>query len=312
MDGANRTVVSEFVLLGFQAMKGFQIPLFCIFSTFYLLIIASNLAIIAMVRVYQHLHTPMYFFLGNFSILEVLYTTVTVPRMLADLLAEQKTISSKACVVQFYFLFVFGATENLLLALMAFDRYVAICRPLHYPTIMTSKTCGLLALAAWLGGLLAPALPACWISTLAFCTPNEIDHFCCDFAPLLKLSCTDTSTKELTFLFLAWVLIWSCFLLIMTSYGLIIFSVLKIPSAEGQKKAFSTCASHLTVVGIFYSTVMFMYIRPTSTIRFRMDKVVSVFYTVITPMLNPLIYSLRNKEVKGALKRTIRRCCAPI
>ncbi|XP_029437388.1 olfactory receptor 6N1-like [Rhinatrema bivittatum] len=310
MDKPNHTVVSEFFLLGFQAMKGLQIPLFCIFLAFYILTITSNLAIIAIVKGYQRLHTPMYFFLGNFSLLEILYTTVTVPRMLADLLMEHNPISSKACIVQFYFLFVFGATENLLLAVMAYDRYVAICRPLHYPTIMTSKACSMLASTAWLGGILAPALPALWISSLVFCSPNEIDHFCCDFAPLLKLSCTDTSTKELTFLVLAWVLILGCFLLIMASYGLIIFSILRIPSTEGQKKAFSTCASHLTVVGIFYGTVMFMYIRPTSRTRFHLDKVVSVFYTVITPVLNPIIYSLRNQEVKGALRRAMQRFCA--
>ncbi|XP_029437389.1 olfactory receptor 6F1-like [Rhinatrema bivittatum] len=310
MNGTNRTVVSEFIFLGFQDTKNLQIPLFCIFLIFYLLTITSNLAILAAVRGYQRLHTPMYFFLGNFSLLEVLYTTVTIPRMLADLVMEQKTISSKACVVQFYFLFTFGTTENLLLTVMAYDRYVAICNPLHYVTIMTSKTSSQLALAAWLGGFLSPALPALWVSTLTFCTPNEIDHFCCDFAPLVKLSCTDTSKGELNFFIMAWTFILGTFLLIMASYVLIICSIMRIPSAEGQKKAFSTCASHLTVVGIFFGTIMFMYIRPTSRMKFRLDKVVSVFYTAVTPVLNPIIYSLRNQEVKSALRRALQRCCS--
>lgn len=222
------------------------------------------------------------------------------------LLTRRKEISSPSCLAQFYFLFGLGAAENCLLAVMAYDRYIAICRPLRYTTMMNGRTSISLALGAWFGGLLAAFPPAVWISTLQFCFPNFIDHFFCDYAPLLKLACEDTSAGEFVFMVMSWSVILGCFFLIMVSYTLIIFAVLRIQSTDGQKKAFGTCASHLAVVSIFYGTVIFMYIRPTSHIRFSMDKVISVFYCVVTPLMNPIIYCLRNQEVKGAVIKTLR------
>ncbi|XP_069057865.1 olfactory receptor 6F1-like [Pleurodeles waltl] len=304
-ENGNRTLSNKFIIVGFEVVREIQIFLFSLFTTMYILTIGSNMLIITVVKFTRTLHKPMYYFLSNFSLLEILYTTVTVPNMLVALLTEKKTISVPNCLAQFYFLFGLGASENCLLAVMAYDRYVAICNPLRYITIMTSKTSGHLATGAWVSGMFAALPPALWISSLSFCTPNEIDHFFCDYAPLLKLACQDTSVGEFTFLVVAWSVILGCCLLTMISYIFIIHSILRIPSTEGQKKAFNTCASHLTVVSIFYGTVTFMYIRPNSNIRFALDKVVSIFYCVVTPLLNPMIYSLRNKEVRDAVKKTL-------
>ncbi|XP_018427071.1 PREDICTED: olfactory receptor 6B1-like [Nanorana parkeri] len=272
----------------------------------YVLTIGSHFLVVTLVAVDRHLHKPMYILLSNFSMLEVFYITVTVANMLNALLTRHKEIPSSSCLAQFYFLFGFGAVENCILAVMSYDRYVAICRPLHYPTLMTDKTSWKLALGAWVGGLLAAFPPAVWISTLRFCFPNSIDHFFCDYAPLLKLSCEDTSDVEFAFMVMSWSVILGCFFLIMISYTCIVLAVLNIPATEGQKKAFSTCASYLVVVSIFYGTVIFMYIRPTSHIRFERDKVISVFYCVVTPLMNPIIYCLRNKEVKVAVMKTLQ------
>ncbi|KAM9323855.1 olfactory receptor 10C1-like [Gastrophryne carolinensis] len=308
MQNANngtRSVAPYFIIVGFETLRELELFLFALFSSMYVLTIGAHLLVIILVALDHHLHKPMYFLLANFSTMEVLYTTVTVPKMLDALLTRRKEISSPSCLAQFYFLFGFGASENCLLAVMAYDRYVAICRPLHYPTLMTGRTSLNLALGAWLGGLLAALPPAIWIFTLQFCFPNLIDHFFCDYAPLLKLSCKDTSDGEFAFMVMSWSVILGCFFLIMISYTLIIHAVIKIPTTEGQKKAFGTCASHLAVVSIFYGTVIFMYIRPTSQIRFSIDKVVSVFYCVVTPLMNPIIYCLRNQEVKAAFMKTL-------
>ncbi|CAH2314598.1 olfactory receptor 6F1-like [Pelobates cultripes] len=283
-----------------------ELLLFSIFSSMYILTLGAHIVIIALVALDWHLHKPMYLLLASFSLLEVIYTTVTVPKMLDALLTRHKEISYASCLVQFYLLFGFGASENCLLAVMAYDRYAAICRPLHYTTLMSVKTSIHLAIGALVGGLLAAFPPAVWISTLDFCFPNLIDHFFCDYAPLLKLSCEDTTDGELAFIVMSWSVILGCFFLIMVSYTLIIFAVIRIPSTEGQKKAFNTCASHLAVVSIFYGTVIFMYIRPTSHIRFSIDKVISVFYCVVTPLMNPIIYCLRNQEFKGALNKALQ------
>ncbi|XP_069498708.1 olfactory receptor 6F1-like [Ambystoma mexicanum] len=307
-ENGNRTITSEFIILGFEVVRELQLFLFTLFMALYILTIGTNMLIITVVKLDRTLHKPMYYFLANFSFLEVLYTTVTVPKMLVALLTEKKGISVPDCIAQFYFLFGFGASENCLLAVMAYDRYVAICNPLRYATIITHESSTQLAIGAWLSGMFAAFPPALWISTLTFCTPNEINHFFCDYAPLLKLSCKDTSVGEFTFLVMAWSVILGCCLLTMVSYAFIINAILRIPSTEGQVKAFNTCASHLTVVSIFYGTVIYMYIRPNSSIRFPLDKVVSIFYCVVTPVLNPMIYSLRNKEVRDSLKKTVYKC----
>lgn len=305
-DDGNLSIAASFVIVGFETLREVELFLFSLFSSMYILTLGAHFLVITLVWVDRRLHKPMYILLANFSMLEVFYTTVTIPKMLHALLTRYKEISSSSCLAQFYFLFGLGAAENCLLAVMAYDRYVAICRPLHYATLMSSETSLRLALGACVGGLLAAFPPAVWISTLRFCFPNFIDHFFCDYAPLLKLSCEDTSDGEFAFMVMSWSVILGCCFLIMISYTFIILAVLKIPSTDGQKKAFNTCASHLAVVSIFYGTVIFMYIRPASNIRFSMDKVISVFYCVVTPLMNPIIYCFRNQEVKVALIKTLQ------
>ncbi|XP_018427067.1 PREDICTED: olfactory receptor 6F1-like [Nanorana parkeri] len=299
-DNGNRTLASSFIIVGFETIREMELFLFFLFLCMYVITLGAHIIIIGLVILDHRLHKPMYMFLANFSVAEICYITATVPKMLDALLTRNKVISYSACMAQFYSFFAFGATENCFLVVMGYDRYVAICQPLHYHTMMAKGNSRGLAIGAWAGGLLAATSPTLWVSTLNFCYPNHIEHFFCDYAPLLKLSCEDTSKGEFAFTVISWSLILGCFSLTLVSYAFIIFSVLKIPSAEGQKKAFSTCASHITVVSIFNGTVIFMYIRPTSTIRFTLDKVVSIFYSIVTPLLNPIIYCLRNKDVKNA------------
>ncbi|XP_063794708.1 olfactory receptor 6B1-like [Pseudophryne corroboree] len=304
---ANQTVATVFIIVGFETLRHMEILLFVLFSCMYILTLGAHFLIISLVLMDNHLHKPMYLLLANFSLVEILYTTVTMPKMLEALLTRNKEISYSGCLTQFYFFFAFGAAENCFLVVMGYDRYVAICRPLHYTTLMTKWTILGLSLAPWIVGFITAACPALWISTLNFCFPNYIDHFFCDYSPLLMLSCEDTSRGEFTFSVISWSLTLSCFFLILISYSFIISSVLKIPSVEGQKKAFSTCASHLTVVLIFNGTIIFMYIRPNAHVRFTLDKVVSIFYCVVTPLMNPMIYCLRNKEVEKALKKAFQK-----
>ncbi|XP_073456952.1 olfactory receptor 11H6-like [Aquarana catesbeiana] len=305
-DNGTRSIATTFIIVGFETLREVELFLFSLFSSMYVFTITAHFMVVTLVVVNRHLHKPMYILLANFSMLQALYTTVTVPKMLNALLTQYKKISSSSCFVQFYFLFSFGASENCFLAVMAYDRYAAICRPLHYPTLMTGKSSLKLALGAWVGGLLAAFPSAVWISTLRFCFPNLIDHFFCDYAPLVKLSCEDTSEGEFAFMVMSWSVIFGCFFLIMISYTFIVVAVLKIQSTEGQKKAFITCASHLVVVSIFYGTIIFMYIRPTTHIRFTIDKVISVIYCVVTPLINPIIYCLRNQEMKLAVLKTLQ------
>ncbi|XP_029431402.1 olfactory receptor 6F1-like [Rhinatrema bivittatum] len=292
-----------FILLGFSSHEDLQIVLFLAFLMIYTFTILGNLLIIAVSRADSHLHTPMYFFLSNFSFLEICYTTVTVPKMLSDLSTGNRTISFHACLIQMYFFFFFGTTEFFLLALMAFDRYLAICNPLRYSVIMSHRVCLLLVLSSWLCGALVPITPTSVISGLPFHSSNKVNHFFCDVAPLIKLSSADTFAIDLIVFLLSTIVVLSSILLVMVSYIFIISTILRIPSASGKQKAFSTCASHFIVVTIFYGTVIFMYVRPASSDSIDLNKAVSVFYSVITPMLNPIIYSLRNKEVKESLRK---------
>ncbi|XP_068129277.1 olfactory receptor 6F1-like [Hyperolius riggenbachi] len=265
----------------------------------------SNLLIITLITSQRSLHKPMYFFIGNFSFLEMWYTSVTVPKMLKDLETGNKTISTTACISQFYFIFFLGATQHFLLTIMAYDRFLAICYPLRYNSLMSGSICGQLVAMAWVAGCLSISVPAAMMSKLVFCGPNTIDHFFCDFSPLLQLSCTDTWLNEIIFSAVAWTVILGCFIFTFLSYASVVITILKIPSSLGRQKAFSTCASHIVVVGIFFGTVIFMYIRPKAKNSSPVDKVVSVFYSVIVPLLNPMIYSLRNKEMKNALWRAM-------
>ncbi|XP_029435422.1 olfactory receptor 6B1-like [Rhinatrema bivittatum] len=301
----NWTLVTEFILLGFPIGQKVECLLFVIFLLLYLLTVGGNMVIITLVKKNRQLHTPMYFFLANFSIMEIWYVSSTVPKMLQNFLVSLKSISVPGCIAQCYFFFVMGGIENYLLAVMAYDRYVAICNPLRYTTIMSQRLCGFLATGSWVVSFLSSLLPIIYLSTLIFCGPNEINHFFCDVSPLLKLSCTDTSLIKNYFFSLVPIVIFSCFIFTLVSYSNIISTILKIPSTSGRKKAFSTCGSHLIVVVIYYGTVMFMYVRPTSRDSFYLDKVVSLFYAVLTPLLNPFIYTLRNNEVKGALRKAL-------
>nr|XP_056720455.1 olfactory receptor 6-like [Euleptes europaea] len=308
----NITTVTHFIILGFPALKKLQLLLFFLGLTVYILTLCGHLIIISIVHIDQRLHTPMYFFLSNFSFLEIWYTSNIVPKMLEVFLDKDKTITYTGCITQLYFLITFGTAECFILAIMAYDRYLAICNPLRYPTLMSNKVCLQLAVCAWVGAFIINIPPLVSLCRLPFCGPNEINHFFCDAPPLLKLSCIKPHEAELSNFIVATSVIVSSFLLILVSYIFIIITVLKIPSSSGRQKAFSTCGSHLAVVTIFYGTLMFMYVRPTSDFSVdsvNFNKVISMFYTVITPMLNPIIYCLRNKEVKDALQKALRGNC---
>ncbi|XP_069488885.1 olfactory receptor 11L1-like [Ambystoma mexicanum] len=308
MQPSNCSTGSEFLFLGLLNTKEPQVILFVVFLSFYLLTVIGNCTIIVTVRMDHQLQTPMYFFLHNLSFLEIWYTTTIVPKLLANLLATSRTIMFVSCMAQLYFFVCFGATECYILSVMAYDRYLAICNPLHYATSMSDRICTLLALACWISGILTGLLPVLLISRLCFCASKEINHFFCDIPPLLSLSCTETYSTEISIFFLSLLVLFCSFLLTVVSYVFILTSILKIPSAKGRRKAFSTCGSHLTVVVIFYGTMIFMYVRPRSDFSTDIGKVVSVFYTVVTPVLNPVIYSLRNKEFIGAMKRVAKKC----
>ncbi|XP_073457098.1 olfactory receptor 6F1-like [Aquarana catesbeiana] len=301
----NETLVTEFYLLGFMVTPVMEYLLFVIILVIYIAGIVINSSIIAIVRTDQSLHKPMYFFISVFSFLEVWYPTVTVPGLLRSLLSRLKGISVGCCIAQFYLHFSLGVTENFLLVVMAFDRYVAICRPLHYIFIMSTKICVRCALGAWIGGFLSVTLVLVQISKVTFCGPNVVDHYYCDFAPLIHLGCSDTSSLETLFMVSCGLVIIICFLLILLSYSYILRTILALPTSSGQSKAFYTCASHLTVVLIFYGTTTFMFVRPTRESDLHTNKIVSVFPSVVTPVLNPFIHTLRNHEVKSAIWRTI-------
>ncbi|XP_067388292.1 olfactory receptor 5AP2-like [Emydura macquarii macquarii] len=269
---------------------------------------AGNILIAALVVVDQHLHTPMYFFLGNLSCLEACYTSTILPRMLASLLTGDRTISVSGCIVQYYFFGCFTASECYLLSMMSYDRYLAICKPLHYAALMSGRVCLQLAALSWTSGFLATTIVTCLMSQLHFCGPSEIDHFLCDFTPLIKLSCSDTSLITLVTFIFSSIFTLPPFLLTLASYVCIISTILRIPSTSGRRKAFSTCSSHLIVVTIYYGTLIIVYMLPDIETLRDLNKVFSVFYTVLTPLANPLIYSLRNREVKETLKRIIHKC----
>ncbi|CAO2582674.1 Olfactory receptor 6 [Lemmus lemmus] len=275
----NITLVSEFILVGFPTAPWLQ------FLITYLFVLLENLVIIFTVWVTGSLHKPMYYFLGNMSFLEAWYISVTVPKMLAGFLFHPNTISFLGCMTQLYFFISLACTECVLLAAMAYDRYVAICWPLRYPVMMTTGFCVQLTISSWVSGFSISMAKVYFISRVAFCGNNILNHFFCDVSPILKLACMDLST--------------------VLSYAFIVSTILNIPSATGQRKAFSTCASHLTVVVIFYTAVIFMYVRPRAIASFNSNKLISAIYAVFTPLLNPIIYCLRNKEVKDAIRKAI-------
>ncbi|XP_030395541.1 olfactory receptor 6N1-like [Gopherus evgoodei] len=303
----NQTSITEFNLLDFRNLHGLQILVFLLFLVIYIVTMAGNILIIVLVVADQHLHTPMYFFLGNLSCLETCYTSTILPRMLASLLTGDKTISFNGCIIQLYSFGFLVVTECFLLAAMSYDRYLAICKPLHYSALMNGRFCLQLAAGSWVSGFLAITIIIFLMLQLTFCGPNEIDHFFCDFIPLLKLSCSDTQLISMVSLFLSFFDTFPPFLLTVASYIYIITSILRIPSTTGRQKAFSTCSSHLIVVTIFYGTLVIVYMLPKNNTLRDLNKVFSVFYTVLTPLLNPLIYSLRNKHVNMALRKALSK-----
>ena len=297
--------VTHFILLGFSSSPEMQLLYFGLFSAAYILTLMGNTAIVCAVRWDQRLHTPMYIFLGNFSFLEICYVTTTVPNMLANFLSSSKSISFVSCFAQFYFFFSFGCDEGFYLCIMAFDRYLAICRPLHYPRIMTKELYTGLVIFGWSGGFILFVTPVVLVSRLPFCSPNIIDHFICDPVPLMMLSCSEDNTTQLIYSIFNVIFMIGTFLFILCSYALVILAVLRMPSAASKRKAFSTCASHLAVVILFFGSVMMMYISPGSGHPVKMQKFITLFYSVITPLCNPLIYSLRNKKMKAALMKVL-------
>uniref|UniRef100_G3VPJ4 Olfactory receptor n=1 Tax=Sarcophilus harrisii TaxID=9305 RepID=G3VPJ4_SARHA len=303
MERSNVTLVMEFILLGFGDLPNFQHLLFGIFLLIYLCILIGNGLLIVITKTNPALQTAMYFFLGQFSFLEICYTSVTFPRMLKDLWTQKGNIPFLSCAVQICFLYILGAAECLLLAVMAYDRYVAICKPLYYPLIMNHRVCVQLVIACWIIGTPVQIGLTCQIFSLNFCGSNKLNHIFCDTPPLLEVACGDTYQKELSVHFTALFFVMIPFLLISVSYIKILATILKLPTTSGKSKAFSTCSSHLMVVGLFYGSGSIVYLRPKSSHSAKSDKVFSLFYTIVTPMLNPLIYSLRNKDVIAAIRK---------
>ncbi|XP_067389159.1 olfactory receptor 5I1-like [Emydura macquarii macquarii] len=305
MPSANGTTVTEFILLGFPSRPSIQVVLFLAFMALYSMILIGNVGLMVLIKSNARLHTPMYFFLNNLSFVDLCYASVIVPKMLANFLSENKTISYAGCGLQFYFFCTFADTESFILATMAYDRYVAICNPLLYTVIMSPRVCILLVLLSYIGGTLSALVHTCFAFRLSFCGPNVINHFFCDLPLLLKLSCSDTSLNELLlYTYGSSVEIIST-IIIFISYILIVISVLRIRSMAARRKTFSTCTSHLISVIIYEGTLLFIYSRPSSWYSPNSDKYISVFYSIVIPILNPLIYSLRNKDVKDALRRAI-------
>ncbi|NXJ71677.1 O1020 protein, partial [Rostratula benghalensis] len=303
----NWTVVTEFVFKGLTDRPEVQVTLFVVFLLIYVTTVVGNLGIIALVCLDAHLRTPMYFFLGNLSFLDLCYSSVVTPKMLLTLSSERKTISFAGCFAQLHLYVAFLVVECYLLAVMAYDRYVAICNPLRYPVVMSQKVCVSLLAGSYGVGVFNSLLFMGFALRVSFCGPNIIDHFFCDGPPLLKLACSDTCLNQVLILAFGSFNEVTTVVVILISYCHILFTILRMGSVPGKHKAFGTCASHLVVVTIFHGTLLFMYLRPSSSYSLSRDKVISVFYAVVTPMLNPFVYSLRNQEVKSALKRAVGR-----
>ncbi|XP_027800123.2 olfactory receptor 1S1-like [Marmota flaviventris] len=301
------TTISEFILLGLSNKAEQQNLLFVLFLGMYLVIVLGNGLIILAVGLDSYLHTPMYLFLANLSFADISSTSTSVPKMLMNIQTKSQSISYESCITQMYFSIVFVVIDNFLLGVMAYDRFVAICHPLTYTTIMHSRLCVLLTVIPWFLSNMVALTHTLLLTRLVFCDSNALPHFFCDLAPLLKLSCTDTMINELVLFTVGLSVISFPFALIFFSYACIVRAVLRISSAEGKWKAFSTCSSHLTVVLLFYGTIVGVYFFPSTTHPEDTDKIGAVLFTVVTPMMNPFIYSLRNKDMKGTLKKLINK-----
>ncbi|XP_014700019.1 olfactory receptor 11H6-like [Equus asinus] len=297
--------VSEFILLGFPCRREIQILLSVIFSLIYLLTLLGNTSIICAVRSSRKLHTPVYILLDNFSFPEICYVSSDVPKMLANIISQTKSISYTGCLLQFYFFFSMCAAEGCFLSAMSFDWFLAICRPLHYPTIVTHHLCAQLVVFCWAGGFLSIPMPAVLMTEVPLCGPNIIDDFFCDLVPLLALSCAPIPKTTLTCATLSSLIIFITFLYILGSYTLVLRAVLRVPAVSGRNKAFSTCASNFLVVSLFHGSVMVMHVSPGSRSHPGTQKFVTLFYCMAAPFFNPLIYSLWNKDMKDALKKVL-------
>ncbi|XP_075403757.1 olfactory receptor 8H1-like [Tenrec ecaudatus] len=307
MGRRNKTIVTDFILLGLTDSEELRLVLFYLFLLIYLVTVLGNVGMILIIRLDLQLHTPMYFFLSHLSFIDVSYSSVITPKTLENLIASTKHISFIGCLAQMYFFVFLAGTEFILLSAMAYDRYVAICKPLQYPVIMSPSLCCSLLIASYLIGFSESLVNVLFINNLHFCDSNVVHHFFCDTSPILALSCTDTRDVETMIFIVAGSTLVASLITISASYASILSTILKIKSTSGKQKAFSTCASHLLGVTIFYGTLIFTYLKPRSSYSLGKDQVASVFYTIVTPMLNPLIYSVRNKEVKRAVIRLLQK-----
>ncbi|XP_036894989.1 olfactory receptor 7A10-like [Sturnira hondurensis] len=305
MEAGNLTRVSEFLLLGLSEEPELQPVLFGLFLSMYLTTVLGNLLIILAVSSDSHLHTPMYFFLSNLSLVDICFTSTTIPKMLVNIQTQSKAITYEACITQMYFFILFVGLDIFLLTVMAYDRFVAICHPLKYMVIMNPRLCGLLVMVSWIISVLNSLLQCLMVLRLSFCTALEIPHFFCEFNQMVQLACSDTFVENIVIYFSALLLGGGPLAGILYSYSKIVSCIRAIPAAQGKYKAFSTCASHLSVVSLFYGTSLGVYLSSAGTHSSQSSATASVMYTVVTPMLNPFIYSLRNKDIKGALKRLL-------
>ncbi|XP_008839194.1 olfactory receptor 145-like [Nannospalax galili] len=301
----NNSLVTEFILLGLTDQPELQIPLFFLFLAMYLAIVLGNVALIILITLNSHLHTPMYFFLFNLSCIDLCYSSVVTPKMLMNFVMKKNFISYTGCMTQLYFFCLFVISEWYVLTSMAYDRYVAICNPLLYNNAMSIKVCCYLMLGSYLTGFCDAMIHTGCILRLTFCDKNTINHYFCDLLPLMQLSCTSTYVNETEIFIVAGKDIIAPTVIIFISYGFILSSILQIRSTEGRSKAFSTCSSHIIAVSLFFGSCSFMYLKPSSAGSMDEGKISSIFYTIVVPMLNPLIYSLRNKDVKVALRKTL-------
>ncbi|XP_006902386.1 PREDICTED: olfactory receptor 5D18-like [Elephantulus edwardii] len=303
LNGRNQSSVTTFILLGFSEYPQLQEPLFLAFLVVYMVTVVGNLGIIVVTRINPKLHTPMYFFLSHLSFLDICYSTVFTPKLLEILVVDVRSISFKGCIVQFFFICAFVITEMFMLAVMAYDRFVAVCNPLLYTVVMSRKLCALLVAATYTWGGLCSLTLTYSLAELSYCGSNIINHFGCEYSAVLSLSCSDTRFSQMACLIISTFNETSSLLIILTSYLFIVVTIVKMPSSGGLRKAFSTCASHLTAITIFHGAILLLYCVPNSKNSWLLIKVTTVFFTVMIPMLNPLIYSLRNKDVKETVKK---------
>ncbi|XP_027387771.1 olfactory receptor 8D2-like [Bos indicus x Bos taurus] len=310
MDTGNHSSVTEFILEGLTDQPGLQLPLFFLFLMIYMVSMVNNLGLVILIRISSQLHVPMYYFLSNLSFIDLCYSSVIIPKMLVNFMSEKNFTSFPECMVQLFFFCFFGINDSYMLTAMAYDRYVAICNPLLYTVTMSHRVCFLLVTGVYIMGAVGASIHTSFISSRSFCGTNVIHHYFCDILPLLNISCSRDYTKELSVMILVGFNVFACAVAIFISYAFILPSILRIHSAEGRSKAFSTCSSHLAAVGVFYGSIIFMYFKPSTSDTVQ-EKVASVFYTTVIPMLNPLIYSLRNKDVKESIKKVLKGGIVP-